>query len=262
MTRQVQHLLMNFWVAEREGETRDASLHGHPELSFAEMTALCVESEGLGYLVRHADEWRLSQKGETMARGLLRRHRLAERLLCDLLELPEQEFEESACRFEHHLSPEATERICTLLGHPTTCPHGRVIPPGDCCRARLRTIDPIVERLTHLNPGDAGRIVFIAPDAGHRLDRLQELGFSPGSPIALKQKQPSFVVQAGNTEVALDAAVAELIYVARHHPRPSETGGGSAKNRSWIGRITSLSNLFVRNGDICHTLVGDGEVMI
>jgi Mn-dependent DtxR family transcriptional regulator len=47
----------------------------------------------------------------------------------------EAEVAEEACKFEHILSPEATERICTFLGHPRTCPHGSPIPAGECCIA-------------------------------------------------------------------------------------------------------------------------------
>jgi len=45
----------------------------------------------------------------------------------------ESEIEQQACKFEHILSPEATDKICTFLGHPRTCPHGAPIPPGQCC---------------------------------------------------------------------------------------------------------------------------------
>jgi Mn-dependent DtxR family transcriptional regulator len=45
----------------------------------------------------------------------------------------ETEIEQQACKFEHILSPEATDKICTFLGHPKTCPHGAPIPPGKCC---------------------------------------------------------------------------------------------------------------------------------
>ena len=45
----------------------------------------------------------------------------------------EGSIEKNACTFEHILSPEVTDRICTFLGHPRTCPHGSPIPPGDCC---------------------------------------------------------------------------------------------------------------------------------
>jgi putative ABC transport system ATP-binding protein len=73
-------------------------------------------------------------KGEERARDVIRRHRLAERLFTDVLSIrDEQEIEMSACKFEHILSPEVTDRMCTLLGHPTACPHGSPIPKGPCC---------------------------------------------------------------------------------------------------------------------------------
>jgi DtxR family Mn-dependent transcriptional regulator len=59
---------------------------------------------------------------------------LAERLFTDSLAMDsETEIEQQACKFEHILSPEATDKICTFLGHPRTCPHGAPIPPGPCC---------------------------------------------------------------------------------------------------------------------------------
>jgi Mn-dependent DtxR family transcriptional regulator len=59
---------------------------------------------------------------------------LAERLFTDSLAMDsESEIEQQACKFEHILSPEATDKICTFLGHPRTCPHGAPIPPGPCC---------------------------------------------------------------------------------------------------------------------------------
>ncbi len=74
-------------------------------------------------------------EGEARARNVIRRHRLAERLFMDVLSIhDEPTVESNACQFEHILSPEVTDRICTFLGHPTTCPHGSLIPPGDCCR--------------------------------------------------------------------------------------------------------------------------------
>jgi len=73
-------------------------------------------------------------KGEARARDVIRRHRLAERLFMDVLSIrDEAEIESSACKFEHILSPEVTDRMCALLGHPTACPHGSPIPKGPCC---------------------------------------------------------------------------------------------------------------------------------
>jgi len=76
----------------------------------------------------------LTSRGRQRAADVIRRHRLAERLFTDSLAMDsETEIEQQACKFEHILSPEATDKICTFLGHPRTCPHGAPIPPGICC---------------------------------------------------------------------------------------------------------------------------------
>jgi ABC-type glutathione transport system ATPase component len=79
--------------------------------------------------------------GELRARNVIRRHRLAERLFIDVLSIRDEvEIESSACKFEHILSPDVTDRICTLLNHPLECPHGSPIPQGECC-AEKRVLD-------------------------------------------------------------------------------------------------------------------------
>jgi len=70
----------------------------------------------------------LTPRGRREAEGAIRRHRLAERLLNDVLET-KQDIDENACRFEHLIYEGIEENICTLLGHPKVCPHGRPIPP-------------------------------------------------------------------------------------------------------------------------------------
>jgi putative ABC transport system ATP-binding protein len=76
----------------------------------------------------------LTARGYQRAADIIRRHRLAERLFTDSLAMDsETEIEQQACKFEHILSPEATDKICSFLGHPRTCPHGAAIPPGPCC---------------------------------------------------------------------------------------------------------------------------------
>ncbi len=76
----------------------------------------------------------LTPRGRNRAGSIIRRHRLAERLFTDSLAMDsETEIEQQACKFEHILSPGATDKICAFLGHPKTCPHGAPIPPGPCC---------------------------------------------------------------------------------------------------------------------------------
>ncbi|HLW53431.1 MAG TPA: iron dependent repressor, metal binding and dimerization domain protein [Candidatus Angelobacter sp.] len=75
-----------------------------------------------------------TEKGRKRAEDVIRRHRLAECLFTQTFHVhDEKEVAEQACKFEHILSPEATDSICTFLGHPRTCPHGSPIPAGECC---------------------------------------------------------------------------------------------------------------------------------
>jgi len=81
-----------------------------------------------------------TEKGRKRAEDIIRRHRLAERLFVYTFHVQdEHEIAEQACRFEHILSPEATDSICSFLGHPRTCPHGSPIPAGECCLAKKQS---------------------------------------------------------------------------------------------------------------------------
>lgn len=78
-----------------------------------------------------------TERGRQRAEDLVRRHRLAERLFTSVLQVNDRaEVEREACRFEHVLSEEAADHICSMLGHPATCPHGAAIPRGRCCANR------------------------------------------------------------------------------------------------------------------------------
>jgi putative ABC transport system ATP-binding protein len=81
---------------------------------------------------------RLTPGGSRRARDVVRRHRLAERLFKDTFAVEDSELHNQACKFEHIISPELDQRICSFLGHPKTCPHGNPIPPGECCNGNPR----------------------------------------------------------------------------------------------------------------------------
>jgi DtxR family Mn-dependent transcriptional regulator len=162
------------------------------------------------------DTVRLLPEGEERAKVVVRRHRLAERLLSDVFDLPLAESEQQACLMEHILSPSVTDAVCAFLGHPPTCPHGLPIPAGACCQARRNgSVKPLVMPLQELAPGASARIVFIAPSLHRRLDRLESFGVVPGTVLSLRQKRPSLVVELGGTTLALERDVADEIYV-RH----------------------------------------------
>jgi DtxR family Mn-dependent transcriptional regulator len=173
------------------------------------------ELAGRGWIAVNGDAVELLAEGESRGRAVVRRHRLAERLLGDVLDVPSGETEHQACLLEHILSPAVTDRVCAFLGHPPTCPHGLPIPEGECCVGSRRngSLKPVVESLERLEPGRKARIALIAPGTVKRLDRLGSFGVVPGTQILLRQKRPSFVIEVGGTTLALEGTVAREIFV-------------------------------------------------
>jgi len=155
----------------------------------------------------------LTDVGRTRGTRIVRRHRLAERLLVDVLDLGSEMMEQGACSFEHMVSQEVTDSICTLLGHPTTCPHGKPVPPGDCCKRAARGVVPLVLPLADLPCGKEARVLYISTRHHDRLDRLAAMGLLPGVEIRLHQSRPSYVIQIGETTLAIDQSVAKDIFV-------------------------------------------------
>jgi DtxR family transcriptional regulator, Mn-dependent transcriptional regulator len=157
----------------------------------------------------------LLPEGRALAEGIIRRHRLAERLICDVLGSSVDESEDAACEFEHVLAEGIANSICTLLGHPRFCPHQRPIPEGDCCRQAREELKPIVVSSEQLMAGESARVAYLSSGEHGRLLRLSALGITPGATIRLLQRWPSFVFQCDQTEIALEQDVARHIYVWR-----------------------------------------------
>jgi DtxR family Mn-dependent transcriptional regulator len=220
VARRLEEILEHVWTEREAGRdaaagilAASASEHA-PDARAADLRELAAA----GLVQLEGERVSLTPDGEVRARDVVRRHRLTERLFRDLLDLGERTMEDQACEFEHILSREATDSVCTLLGHPPTCPHGKPIPPGDCCGAFHRTVRPLVTGLPSFDVGATGRIVFIAPKFHDRMDRLAALGVIPGSTIRLHQRSPSYVIEVGETTIALDPEIAGEIFV-----KPVET---------------------------------------
>ena len=125
------HLLEEiFLFAERGLPARVEELAGMGTL---EVNHLLAHMTGLDLIRRQDSQLSLTDRGRRRACDLVRRRRLAERLFMDTFAIQDPEADTQACKFEHIISPELDEKICTFLGHPRTCPHGHPIPPGPCC---------------------------------------------------------------------------------------------------------------------------------
>ncbi|MDI6728561.1 MAG: iron dependent repressor, metal binding and dimerization domain protein [Thermodesulfovibrionales bacterium] len=158
---------------------------------------------------------RLTDKGNELSKGLIRRHRLAERLFTDVFDLSGDVVHEDACKMEHILSEELTDSVCTFLGHPPTCPHGKPIPRGECCKKYRVDVQPVVVKLADFEVGHRGKILFITPSEAARIGRLSSIGIIPGTVIKLIQKRPSIVLQVDETTIAIDPELAKEIFVKK-----------------------------------------------
>lgn len=157
----------------------------------------------------------LTPEGEEIAKEVTRRHRLAERLLTDVLDIGGNVMDTNACRLEHILSAEVTRSICTLLGHPRQCPHGSPIPSGSCCHEAEDELGPIVTSLDKLPLGSSGKIAYLSSSNPAQMHKLLSLGVTPGADFRLRQLSPSFVIEIGETQLALESVVAQGIFVRR-----------------------------------------------
>jgi putative ABC transport system ATP-binding protein len=126
----MDEVLERIWILEERGERTMERLtsgaHGATRTMLARM-----EEQGL--LAPEGGFVRLTSSGHDRAQNLIRRQRLAETLFLQTLGMDAKVTEREACVFEHILSTEMTDSICTFLGHPSACPHGAAIPRGACC---------------------------------------------------------------------------------------------------------------------------------
>ncbi len=205
-------ILEAIWTLEEcDGSTRE-NLARHSVAEVTDGLLATLQSEGL-IAVENGGAIKLLPEGRSRAEKIIRRHRLAERLICDVLGSRVEESEAAACEFEHLLAEGITSSICTLLGHPRFCPHNKPIPEGECCRKASDEVKPIVTSCDQLNVGQTARVAYLCTREHKLLMKLSNLGIAPGATLKLLQRWPSFVIQCDETEIAVEADVARNIHV-------------------------------------------------
>ena len=165
-----------------------------------------------GYLSLEGEQL-LTAKGVEEGRLCVRRHRLAERLLVDVLHIRAGLVHETGCKLEHILHKGLEDNICILLGHPKSCPHGKPIPQGQCCKDRKRKPETLVSPLSELQKGQSGKIAYIHTNDRTMLRKIIAMGALPGLSITLVRRFPSYVFQIGESQFAIDKNVADQIQV-------------------------------------------------
>lgn len=204
----IEEILESLWiitVEEKKGKC-DAELLKDDEV--------IKELLKTGYVHVQDKQLSLTEAGEVEARKCVRRHRLAERLLADVFDEKNKFLHKTSCKFEHLLHKGLEKNICTLLGHPKTCPHGKPIPPGSCClggsKEKLRKI---IFPLAELEVNKKGKIAYLHTGNRDILQKIIAMGVLPKTEVLLIQKFPSYVIQVGKSQFAIDEEVASHIYV-------------------------------------------------
>src|SRR5262249_18595780 len=129
--RRYDEVLVQMWALEEDGRVPEASRVRIPDVVDNRRTLTGMAESGLIFPPGVTLEF--TPRGRSRARDLVRRRRLAEVLFSSALHVPDPQLEATACRMEHILDPEVENSICSFLGHPRSCPHGRPIPQGNCC---------------------------------------------------------------------------------------------------------------------------------
>ncbi len=198
---------------EEEGtqviQARLADRLGHSAPTVSEMIRR-LKAEG--YLTVEDRDVRLTVKGRALAESVVRKHRLAERLLTDVIGLPWHKSHLEACRWEHVISDEVEARLVVLLGNPQTCPHGNPIPGS-------RPLSRHLVALSSLTGGEHFRLERVTEQIEIDLEALAFLsdnGFVPGADaqVMARAADGTITVDVGERRFDLDPAMSRQLYVS------------------------------------------------
>lgn len=190
-------------------QARLAERLGHTPPAVSEMIRRLREE---GYVEVEGRSLRLTATGRQMAEKVVRRHRLAERLLTDVIGLPWHRSHLEACRWEHVISDEVEARLIEILGHPTTCPHGNPIPGANGAH-------PELVALSEAHGGDHVRLERVSEKVEidqASMEYLSSHGFVPGQEATIASIAPdgTLTLDLGDRSMALGPALAGQLWVA------------------------------------------------
>lgn len=155
----------------------------------------------------------LTAEGERVALAVLRRHRLMERFLTDVLRLPWESVDDLADEMEHALPDAVVDALEELLGNPFNCPHGYPIPDKEG-----RLAEPPLRRLSELTPGESGTVARVDERVPGLLPYLEEAGMMPGTAISVEScsaLDETVTLRIGDHTRVVGPRVAQAVSVER-----------------------------------------------
>jgi DtxR family Mn-dependent transcriptional regulator len=163
----------------------------------------------------------LTDTGRGYAVRVMRKHRLAELLLVNVIGLPYEEAHEEACRWEHVMSDAVEQRVYELLGRPTRSPYGNPIPGLEGLRGSHATGETADPERNLAFPGLAGAVVVsrICESVQTDADVLRQLhtaGIDPGATVTVAQERDGVSIDRAGERIRLPREVASRVFVAAH----------------------------------------------
>jgi len=210
-----EYLEAIYKLQERNGAAKTTELAKQLKVALGTITNTVESMEKQSLIVHQPYKGvKLTAKGRGIALDVIRRHRLSERLLVDILRLEWSKAHDAACKLEHAFGDkELLGPLDQALGHPKTCPHGNPIPSESGKLAEERS-----EVLLSLNAGEKGTIVKVTDEREDILQYLGRLGLVPGASVEVEDKAPfegPIMVKVGNANYALGRNVASIIWVKK-----------------------------------------------
>jgi len=201
-------------LQEKSGVARTSDLVNLLKVVPGTVTNTVERLEREGYVTHEPYKGvKLTEKGLKIALQVVRRHRLSERLLTDILRVEWDKVHDAACKLEHGITNEIVKPLEKALRHPKTCPHGNPIPTK--CGG---IIEEKSQPLIALNKRERGTIVKITEERSDLLHYLDTIGLVPGTPIEVVEKAPfngPITLKVGETSRAISRDVASIIRVKR-----------------------------------------------
>jgi DtxR family transcriptional regulator, Mn-dependent transcriptional regulator len=212
-----EYLQSLFWLQEAGLPMTGANMARAMQLSAPTVHEMIGRLERDGYVTRGSDRAiAFTPSGAEHAEGIVRRHRLIERFLTDVLGVPWDEVHEEAERLEHAMSPVLEQRMRAAIGDAKTCPHGHPIVAG----ARLAGVP-----LADVEPGASVRILRFENEAEDLLRYLKAAGVEPGLEGVLAERDEEHVAvrAADGAVLSVTASVAETVSVIADPSPPPRT---------------------------------------
>src|SRR6516164_649919 len=202
-----EYLQSLFWLQEAGLPMTSANVCRAMQLSAPTVHEMVGRLERDGYITRDKDRTiAFTSAGTEHAEGIVRRHRLIERFLTDVLGVPWDEVHEEAERLEHAMSPVLEERMLAAIGDASTCPHGHPIRVG----SRLPGVP-----LADVDAGATIRVLRFENEAEDLLHYLRSTGLEPGLEGTLVESGESeLVIESDGRRCVITRSVAETVSVA------------------------------------------------